>query len=263
MHAISRRKALQTLGLGTASLLTTGLSRCSKDIKNKRHIITLSFDDGFKKSSIKTAEIFEKYKLQACINVIATAHHSDFVLPNDWHDFEVGNFGLWNELQARGHEIMPHSLKHTNLKETPLEAAKDLIKACLDYFSQHLQNFDPKNAIFNFPYNASSPELEEWLATQVKAYRRGGSAINPLPHKGQQLLTCTSYGPDNIDQHLEETINRLLEQESGWLIYNTHGLDEEGWGPLSADFLESLLERLLAIESVAILPAGVALKSFA
>ena len=40
----------------------------------KTHLVTLSFDDGFKKSSIRTAEIFEKYELSACINVIATAH---------------------------------------------------------------------------------------------------------------------------------------------------------------------------------------------
>ncbi|MCI0363213.1 MAG: hypothetical protein L0219_04980, partial [Phycisphaerales bacterium] len=50
--------------------------------KGKTHVFTLSFDDGFKKSSLRTAEIYEKYKLPACINVIATAHLPDFVLPN-------------------------------------------------------------------------------------------------------------------------------------------------------------------------------------
>ena len=44
----------------------------------KTHFFTLSFDDGFKKSSMRTAEIYEKYKLSACINVIATAHLPDF-----------------------------------------------------------------------------------------------------------------------------------------------------------------------------------------
>jgi hypothetical protein len=51
----------------------------------------------------------------------------------------------------------------------------------------------------------------------------------------------------------------LLSKDSGWLIFNTHGLDDEGWGPLRATYLERILERLLAIESVEILPAGTAL----
>ena len=46
-------------------------SEVSED--EKKHFIMLSFDDGFKKSSIRTAEIYGKYHLSACINVIATA----------------------------------------------------------------------------------------------------------------------------------------------------------------------------------------------
>ena len=92
----------------------------------KTHFVTLSFDDGFKKSSIRTAEIYEKYKLSACINVIATAHLPDFVLPNEYHRWPVGDFGLWNELQSRGHEIMPHGYKHANKRELPLAESQDL-----------------------------------------------------------------------------------------------------------------------------------------
>ena len=51
----------------------------------------------------------------------------------------------------------------------------------------------------------------------------------------------------------------LLARESGWLIFNTHGLDDEGWGPVRAVYLEKLLDRLGGVESVAVLPAGRAL----
>ena len=50
--------------------------------------------------------------------------------------------------------------------------------------------------MFNFPFNASTPDVEQWLTHAVIAFRTGGPAINPLPHRGQQRLTCTSYGPD-------------------------------------------------------------------
>jgi len=252
----TRRDALKAIGSGIAALT---FPLCAKS--SKRHIITLSFDDGFKKSSLKTAEIYEKYNLSACINVIAIAHLKTFKLPNEYHNWQVGDFGLWNELKQRDHEIMPHGYKHANLSEIPFDQAKELILRCLDYFSKELKGFDPKESVFNFPFNASTPELEQWLPTQVKAFRTGGAAINPLPYKGQVKLTCMSFGPGNIDKHLKNEIDKLLSKPSGWLIYNTHGLDDEGWGPMSSSFLDNLLGQLVNIESVEILPAAQAVKA--
>ena len=156
---------------------------------------------------------------------------------------------------------MPHSYKHSDKKTIPFSEAKDLILRCLDYFCRELKGFEPKQAVFNFPYNSSTPELEAWLPTVVKAFRTGGGGINPLPHKGQVKLTCTGYGPGNCEHHLDNEIEKLLSRDCGWLVYNTHGLDDEGWGPIRAVYLEKLLERLLAIDSVKILPAAKALST--
>lgn len=258
MTNYSRRQALRTIPTGIATAIALPGIAMIKD-NGKKHFITLSFDDGFKKSSIRTAEIYEKYKLSACINVIATAHLPGFELPNEYHDLPVGDFVLWNELQARGHEVMMHGYKHAHKDQIPLEEAKSLIMRCIDVFTKELKGFDAKNSIFNFPFNASTPELEKWLPSQVKAFRTGGPPINKLPHKGQVKLTCTSHGPGNIDAHLNNEIEKLLAQKSGWLIYNSHGLDEEGWGPMTSDFLDRLLARLVEIDSVEVIPVGKAL----
>ncbi len=253
---ITRRQAIRSIGLGTAGLL------CGSSfipVTGKRHIITLSFDDGFEKSSIKTAEIYEKYDLPACINVIATAHKENFKLPNEYHAWKVGDFTLWNELKSRGHEIMPHTYKHQNLTEVPFNQAKELIMKCLDVFNEELTGFKAEESVYHFAYNASTPEIEDWLITKVRAFRTGGPAFNPLPHKGQVRLTCISHGPENIDQHLNETINEFLKGPSGWFIYNTHGLDDEGWGPVSSAFLDELLDKLSQMDNVEVLPAGKAL----
>jgi peptidoglycan/xylan/chitin deacetylase (PgdA/CDA1 family) len=255
----SRREIVATIGAGAANWATRCRPACAAAERKETHFITLSFDDGFKKSSLRTAEIFEKHKLAACINVIATAHLPEFVLPNEYHRWPVGDFGLWNELVDRGHEVMPHGYKHANKREIPFAEAKDLIRRCLDYFARHLKGFDPGKAVFNFPFNASTPAVEEWLAGEVMAFRTGGPAINPLPHRGQSKLTCTSFGPDNIDAHLTSEIDKLLSEPAGWLIYNTHGLDDEGWGPLSASVLDRLLARLVAMPHVSVMPAGQAL----
>jgi peptidoglycan/xylan/chitin deacetylase (PgdA/CDA1 family) len=225
------------------------------------HLITLSFDDGFSKSFTRVAEIHEKFGLKACLNVIASGHQPDFVAPDKWHEgFPKGDFGLWNELQARGHEIMPHGYKHADKSRMPFEEAKSLVLRCLEIFERELKGFQRSRAIFNFPYSHGSPELEDWLRGEVRAIRRGGGdAVNPLPQKGMYCIYATGSGEDDCEEDLDRNIEALLSRPEGWLVYCPHGLDGEGWGPLRSLYLERLLERLLKIPSVRILPTGAAL----
>ena len=244
----------------TTGLAVSGSVYADQENERKVHLVTLSFDDGFRKSATRTAEIYERFSLSACLNVVATGHYPDFQWPTV-HTAGIpnGDFVLWNELKARGHEIMPHGYKHANKQKMPASEAKDLILKCLDIFQKELKGFDPRRAVFNFPYNASTPELEVWLPSVVMAYRTGYEGLNPLPHAGMARLTCTSFGPENCEKHLDSQIEILLSRPSGWLIYNTHGLDGEGWGPIRSVYLEKLLERLLAIKTVRVVPAASAL----
>lgn len=223
------------------------------------YIVSLSFDDGFEKSNLQIADIYERFGFSACFNVLAREEVDGEKVNDPYHNWPKGDFKLWNELQARGHEIMPHGLIHHNLANMPLADAQRSITRCLEIFAQELENFGAREAIYNFAYNASTPELEAWLPSVVKAFRTGGDAINLLPHGGQVRLTTSAHGPDNCEWHLDEEINRLLAQPSGWLIYNVHGLDDEGWGPIRAKYLESLLERLSRHDDISILPVGRAL----
>jgi peptidoglycan/xylan/chitin deacetylase (PgdA/CDA1 family) len=219
---------------------------------DRTHLITLSFDDGFRKSSIKTAEIYEKHGLKACINVIASAHLQ--ATADEFQQLPVGDFVLWNDLKKRGHEVMPHSYRHANLTQMPLEEAKVLVNKCIDMFKRELEGFRAEESVYNLAYNASTPELEDWLHTKFRAIRTHGDHINPLPFEGMFRLGCISHGPENIDQHLGETIDRFLEGPPGWLVYNTHGLDGEGWGPVSSGYLDELLHRLKGMAHVDVLP---------
>ncbi len=209
--------------------------------------LTLSWDDGARLSSIKTADILEKHGLRAEINVMAAQSLRD---PSGW----CGDFALWNELQARGHVIQPHGYNHTNKAEVPLETAQGLIRRCLDIFTDNLAGFDPNRSIFNFPYNASTPELEAWLPTQVRAFRTGrGPMVNPLP--GPETVKLTTEGASDAEALLDQCLEEFLALPEGWLIYNLHGLDGEGWGPVRSEYLDTLLGRLVQIEDLAILPA--------
>jgi len=255
-----RRSFLIKAGIGTLAL--PYITSCSNFKRKTTHVFSISFDDGFEKSFLKTAEIYEKYKLSACFNVIASGHLNDFKPPDDYIQTRViGDFDLWNELKRRGHEIMPHGYKHENLARIKLVDAQELILKSLDYFSMNLDDFDPLRAIFNFPFNSSTEELEVWLMDKVLAFRSAGNAINKLPHKRQKKLTCISAGPDNIDLYFEDQLQKFLKEPKGWFIFNAHGLDGEGWGPMNSSYLDELLDRLLGMEHVSILPVGQALLS--
>ena len=52
----------KAIGAGVAWALAR-LESAGADDAKKTHFVTLSFDDGFKKSSLRTAEIYEKYGL--------------------------------------------------------------------------------------------------------------------------------------------------------------------------------------------------------
>ena len=238
-----------------------GFGGCAR--KKKTHIITLSFDDGFKRSFYEIADIHERCGLRACLNVIASGHLSSFQPPDVWHTDIRGDFHDWNALQKRGHEIMPHSWDHTNLTQMPLENAKEDIVKCLDYFREHLEGFRASNAIYNFAYNASTPELEQFVLTKVRAVRtQGDQAVNPIPSSSKPArLGCWSYGPDNADKWVEQQVHEFLASPGGWLILNLHGLDAEGWGPVSSNYLNDLLGQLVKLDFLDTLPAGAVLKS--
>ena len=77
------------------------------------------------------------------------------------------------------------------------------------------------------------------------------------------VLGCESHGPDLSDDWIEEKVNRFLAGPGGWMILNLHGLDNEGWGPLSTDYFISLLERLIIINRLEVIPVGKALEKYA
>src|SRR5438105_15713626 len=99
-------------------------------------------------------------------------------------------------------------------------------------------------------------------AKRLDLQRLGGSdgdrAVMPLPRRGQRRVTCIGFGPDRCDDHLLRTVESFLAGPPGWLCYNLHGLDEEGWGPVGSDTLDLLLERLVAC-GVRVLPVTAAL----
>ncbi|MEO0468345.1 MAG: polysaccharide deacetylase family protein [Bacteroidota bacterium] len=261
---MKRRKFLQDTAMASMAL---GLPSQWFDAKTT-HILSLSFDDGFKKSFYKVAEIHENYGLKACFNVIARGHFPDFKKIDDWILPELlGDFNDWNKLKGRGHEVMPHTWEHLNLTKVPLSKAKENIDRCLDYFEENLDGYKASEAVYNCAFLASTPELDAYTLKRTAAVRTGAwlvledTRLNMIPTATEpERLGAWSFGPDFGDKRVDKEINQFLKGPGGWLILNLHGVDDEGWGPIRSSYLDKLLKKLVKIDHLAILPVGEALK---
>ena len=183
----------------------------------KNHIVSLSFDDGFAKSFAMIADIYEECGLKSCLNVISKSCEPDFKSPDQWHNAPTGTWDLWNLLARRGHEVMPHSYNHSNCAKMPAGECFKQIDMCLESFSRNLKGFKRAEAVFNFPYNSSTPEVEAYLLGRLRAVRTGGSGFNPWPSRELKIITTCAYGPDNCESHLEKQVEKLLAMDRGWL----------------------------------------------
>lgn len=222
--------------------------------------LSLLFDDGFRRSCEQIAEIHEEVGLVASFNIVGEGHTMDRSTLDEWQSsVAVGDFDLWRDLAARGHEIMPHGLRHRALPSLDLAEAKASIPECLSIFERELPGFAAERGIFHFPYNASTPALEQWLATRVRAWRTGGGAQNPSPTATTRRITCDASGPGNCEEHLDAAVAALTERGDGWCVYNLHGLDAEGWGPIGSNYLRERLARWTQIPGLQVLPPGAVL----
>ncbi len=264
---MKRRTFLKTSALAATGLLTAASAPKLALPSGKTHLLTLSFDDGFKKSFYRIAEIHEEYGLKACLNVIATGHMPDFKKIDDWILPELlGDFNDWNKLIGQGHEVMPHSWQHLNLTKIPVNQARENILKCLEYFTENLDGYDPKKAVYNYAFDASTEELDLFTLQHARAVRTGGWLLwkdqeyNALPVVEEDgRLGCWTNGPNNNDRWVDKQIEEFLKTDGGWLVLNLHGLDDEGWGPISGTYLDKLLGQLTKLDQLAVLPAGAAL----
>jgi peptidoglycan/xylan/chitin deacetylase (PgdA/CDA1 family) len=199
--------------------------------------IGLVFDDGFAKSSIDTARIFEQYKLPALFAVLSDP--SDFA-PR----FVKGDFHLWNDLQSAGHKIHPHGHTHANMPSLPYADATKQIDLCLSTFQEKLNNFDPKKVIYHFTYNLGTPALNEYLLPKVAISRNAGTGFLTNEDLSTRVWRATSYGPEDPYNFVRSQLDVAKQFQAPAFFMALHGLDGEAWGATSSDNLKRLLDRI-------------------
>jgi peptidoglycan/xylan/chitin deacetylase (PgdA/CDA1 family) len=201
----------------------------------QRTRVGVIFDDGFAKSTLATAAIFEQYKMPAVLAVLADG--SSFV-PG------CGDWAMWNDLQRRGHIIQPHGQTHAKLSDLPPAQAVDLVRRCLDSFSQHLDGFDPKRALYACTYNTPTRETVEWLLPRVRAVRIGGDPLLSDADLKSRVWRSQTDGPHDPYETCARYLDQAARKRPAALFLCLHGLDGEYWGATSSDNLRRLLDRI-------------------
>lgn len=218
--------------------------------------VSFVFDDGFTDSCLKVADMFEARGLSATFAVLV--NHDGFM-----PDFPKGDFALWQQLLERGHEIHPHGWDHSDLSKLPFEEAAQQIDGCLAHFAEHLDGFTAANAVYHLTYNRSTPEVDRYLLQRVRAIRTTGPQgipTNGLNNQGdlkRRRFDCAWEGPLVCDEHLLTHLQGATSaSDAAHFCYMLHGLDLEGWGPVSSLGLMRALDTIIESPDLAYEPIG-------
>ncbi len=151
----------------------------------------------------------------------------------------------------RGHIIEPHGYDHSDLTKLSFEEAKLKIDACLGYFGKHLKGFDAGKCLYHLTYNKSTPQVDRYLLTKVRAIRttglegKVGLGMNNENELSSRIYNCSWLGPEHCDEHLMTSLELAEVQQPMVFMYMLHGLDHEGWGPIHSDALERALDYII------------------
>jgi peptidoglycan/xylan/chitin deacetylase (PgdA/CDA1 family) len=215
--------------------------------------VSFCFDDGFRASAETARRIFEARKLSAAFCVLAAPELTEDAFIRG---ARLGDWGFWRETSAAGHDVAAHGFAHEHLGRMPFEQACDSVSRTLEIFTQELPGFDALQSIYHVAYVRAPENVVRWISERSLGVRLatggfGVNAWNKLTRGG--CVDCMTWGPDSSDGPARAHVERFLEAQADWLVLVFHGLDREGWGPLSSHALEGMLDRLLA--------AGVAVES--
>lgn len=208
-------------------------------------ILSVCFDDGFRATALKVARAFEDRACRACFCVLAAPELvcDPFIVPS-----ALGDWSLWRELRAAGHEIAPHGYAHERFEHLDAPTACASVRRTWEVFARELPRFDPSESLFHLAYLTAPEPVVEWIGARSLGVRGafGANGRNDLPVGGdRRRVDCITFGGEDAERRLASRLERFIQSEAGWLVLVLHGLDGEGWGSITFASLERLLDRAL------------------
>ena len=198
--------------------------------------VCFTFDDYGGENWIKADKIFKKYN----------AHATFFVMGRITKD----KAGVMKKLQAAGHTVALHSVKHINMNPLPEGWTLDT------YFEQEIQpqledcrKYGIKVRGFAYPNNRRSDETDAYLFKHFDFMRAGwGKTVRPLLMTHSEVNEKTLLPGGGIGTYYKSDIEVLkgyLDQaaeQNALIVFFSHDIYPDATGVhMPTDWLEGLL----------------------
>ncbi|HJV84104.1 MAG TPA: polysaccharide deacetylase family protein [Noviherbaspirillum sp.] len=191
---------------------------------NKTAAASYTFDDGYP-SSATIARIFEEHGVRATFYIVANTA-------------DYAGWSLWKDLAAKGHEIGNHSMTHRVDMSDPTVSDQTLNTEIKDSRSVIAQNTGIFPRTFAFPWHAYTPHAMS-IAEQNHYFVRKVAIDDPTY---RWVFFDQDHTP-TLAEALKNANDTLSEVVSigGWMVAGGHGVDGDGWSPVTSQFLEDHL----------------------
>ena len=226
-------------------------------LKIKKGIISITFDDVPQSAVVNAVPVLEKYGLKATFYVAVGLGEDEAVMAQNAADTFVTPDEIKN-LHKAGHEIACHTYSHYRLDKGDADGLyADAVKNV-----SRLKNILGDVAVkhFSYPFGNVDFASKKLLAQQYKSMRSSRPGLNSRVVDMHLLRATSIYNPSFDKEALIEII-RKTEQQRGWLILYTHGVDAQAddYGCTIEQF-NWLVEQCVK-SSATIMPVGQAYES--
>jgi peptidoglycan/xylan/chitin deacetylase (PgdA/CDA1 family) len=204
--------------------LDTGAAAVAKYRDNKQAAASYTFDDGYD-SSTRIAAIFENHGARA----------SFYINPGN---VAASAWDTWRQLQAAGHEIGNHSMTHTIDLGTATVTDQQLETEINDARRLLEQKLGARPMVFAFPWHSYSARSLKIASQNHLAVRNPtiGDDSYHFVFFDQEHGTTPAQDPLDANKELSDTV-----AAGGWFVAAGHGVDGDGWSPVTSRFLDDHL----------------------
>jgi peptidoglycan/xylan/chitin deacetylase (PgdA/CDA1 family) len=205
----------------------TANAKLAKYKGDKQAAASYTFDDGYQ-TSFDIARMFENLNLRASFYIVAGSVQNE-----EWEK--------WKALAEKGHEIGTHSMTHTLDLGDPARTEEQLTVEITQAQSLIAQRTGIKPKVFAFPWHSYSARSRS-IALQTHMAIRA-----PGPDDTDYTLSFFDQDQDHYPDPTQ-TLTIVNEQlrasvvNGGWFVAAGHGLDGNGWSPVTTQLLTDHLD---------------------
>jgi peptidoglycan/xylan/chitin deacetylase (PgdA/CDA1 family) len=205
--------------------LDAGAASVAKYRDNKQAAASYTFDDGYD-SSTRIAAIFESHGARA----------SFYINPGN---VAASAWDTWRQLQAAGHEIGNHSMTHQIDLGTATVTDQQLETEINDARRMLEQKLGARPMVFAFPWHSYSARSLKVASQNHLAVRNPniGDDSYHFVFFDQEHGTTPAQDPLDANKELSDTV-----AAGGWFVAAGHGVDGDGWSPVTSRFLDDHLK---------------------